>query len=88
MRIDLLMNKLCLVKSRSIAKNACDHHLVLINGHPVKASHIVKENDLLQYTIYGYTTKLKITKIPTSNVSKKNAADYYEVISRQKLDEE
>ena len=86
MRVDQLMNKLCLVKSRSIAKNACDHQLVLINEHPVKASTLVHEGDVLQYSIYGYTTVLKIVKIPTGNVSKKNAAEYYEIISREQLE--
>ncbi|MBW6515696.1 MAG: RNA-binding protein [Candidatus Cloacimonetes bacterium] len=86
MRIDQLMNKLCLVKSRSVAKKACDHQLVLINGEPVKASSTVHENDTLQYSIYGYLTVIKIIKIPLGNVSKKNATEYYEVISREKLE--
>jgi ribosome-associated heat shock protein Hsp15 len=80
------MNKLCLVKSRSIAKNACDHQLVLINEHPVKASSTVLDGDVLQYSIYGYTTVVRIVKIPTGNVSKKNAAEYYEIISRKQLE--
>ncbi len=86
MRIDLLMNRLCLVKSRSIAKNACDRDLVLINDKPVKASTEVREGDLIQYSVYGYDTIIRILKIPTGNVSKKNASTYYEVISREKLD--
>ncbi|HPV14900.1 MAG TPA: S4 domain-containing protein, partial [Candidatus Cloacimonadota bacterium] len=42
MRIDLLLNKLCLTKTRSIAKTACDKGLVKLNGKPAKASAIVK----------------------------------------------
>ncbi|MDX9869750.1 MAG: S4 domain-containing protein, partial [Candidatus Cloacimonadales bacterium] len=38
MRIDLIMNKLCLVKTRSIAKKACDNNAVRVNGKIAKAS--------------------------------------------------
>ena len=86
MRIDILLNKLCLVKSRNIAKKACDHNLVFINNHPAKASSEVKDDDLLEYSIYGYKTKLKLTKIPQGNVSKKNSAEYFELISREKIE--
>jgi ribosomal 50S subunit-recycling heat shock protein len=86
MRVDLLMNKLCLVKSRNIAKNACDRHLVLINGVPVKASNTVNEGDIIAYSIYGYQTTIKLLKVPAGNVAKKSAGDYYEIISRDKLE--
>ncbi len=86
MRIDLLINKLCLVKSRNVAKNACDRRLVLINGEAVKASASVKEGDLIQFSIYGYQTTIKLLKIPKGNVAKKNAADYYDIISLKKLE--
>ncbi|MFA5498423.1 MAG: S4 domain-containing protein [Candidatus Cloacimonadia bacterium] len=85
MRIDQLLNKLCLVKSRSIAKNACDQGLVKINDKVAKGSAEVKENDLIEYSIYGYQTKIRITSIPQGNVAKRNAAEYYELISRDKL---
>jgi len=86
MRIDQLMNRLCLVKSRNIAKNACDRELVLINDKPVKASTEVHEGDIIRYSVYGYDTVLRIVKIPKGNVSKKSAGEYYEVLVREKLD--
>lgn len=85
MRIDLLMNKLCLVKTRSIAKKACDKGLVLLNGKQAKASATVSAGDELQYEIYGYRTTLKITQIPAGNVSKASAPQYYEMLGREQL---
>ena len=85
MRVDLLMNKLCLVKTRSIAKKACDKGLVQLNGHAAKASATVQVGDALEYEIYGYRTSLKITEIPTGNVSKATAMNYYQLESREKL---
>ena len=49
MRVDQLLNKLCLVKTRSIAKRACDSNLVKINGKNAKSSSKVSENDVLEY---------------------------------------
>lgn len=85
MRVDILLNKLCLVKTRSIAKKACDLQLVKINGKLAKASSEVKADDLVNYELSGYKTEIKIIEIPRGNVSKKNAAQFYELICREKL---
>jgi ribosome-associated heat shock protein Hsp15 len=85
MRIDLLMNKLCLVKTRSIAKKACDNNAIRVNDKIAKASIEIKDNDIIDYDLFGYKTKLKIVKIPDGNVSKKDAPEYYEIIFREKV---
>jgi len=86
MRIDLLLNKLCIVKSRNIAKNACDKKAVRVNGNIAKASLEINPNDHIEYGLFGYFTTIKIIKIPESNVAKKDVLDYYQIISRIKLD--
>jgi len=86
MRIDQLLNKLCLVKTRSIAKKACDSNLVKINGKLAKSSSKVMENDLIEFTIYGNYFELKITQIPTGNVAKARAAEYYSLLEKHKID--
>ena len=53
MRVDQLLNKLCLTKTRSIAKTACDKGLVSINGKTAKASAEVKDGDLVNFRLYG-----------------------------------
>lgn len=87
MRIDMLLNKLCLIKTRTIAKTACDKGLVLINQKPAKASNEIKVNDVISFTLSGYTTILKINRIPEGNVSKKDAPLFYEIIERTMLPE-
>jgi ribosome-associated heat shock protein Hsp15 len=86
MRIDQLLNKLCLVKTRSVAKKACDKNLVKLNGKAAKASANVIAGDEIEYSLYGYKNVLKILEIPTGNVSKNNAAKYYQFMEREKLD--
>lgn len=86
MRIDKLLNKLCLVKTRTIAKKACDKNLVKLNGKIVKASSIVNNEDVIEYKLFGYSTQLKIINIPKGNVSKAKAPEFYEILKNEKMD--
>ena len=83
MRIDVLMNKLCLVKTRSIAKNACDKNAIIVNDKIAKASLEIKNGDVIIINMFGYKTTIKITNIPTGNVAKKDVMSFYEMISRE-----
>ncbi|MEF3694095.1 MAG: S4 domain-containing protein [Candidatus Cloacimonadota bacterium] len=85
MRIDQLLNKLCLTKTRSIAKNASDKTLLTINGKAAKASSEVKAGDMIGMKLYGFDHQIKILEIPTGNVAKTNATQYYEIISKTPL---
>ncbi len=85
MRIDQLLNKLCLIKTRSIAKKACDKKLVKINDKIAKSSSKVFQDDVVEYQIYGYLTKIRILEIPKGNVSKINATKFYEIMERNEL---
>ncbi len=86
MRVDKLLSKLCLVKTRSIAKNACDKKLVMINGKTAKASAMIVDNDIIEYELYGYYNKIKVIEVPKGNVSKVKAPEYYEILERDKLE--
>jgi ribosomal 50S subunit-recycling heat shock protein len=85
MRIDLLLNKLCLTKTRSIAKNACDKNLVTINGKLAKASSEVHVEDQIGLKLYGFDHSIRILEIPTGNVSKTNATQYYQLLDKTPL---
>jgi len=85
MRLDLLLNKLCLTKTRSIAKNACDKGLLLVNGKQAKASMEIKAGDLIHMKLYGFAWEFLISEIPTGNVAKKDAGQYYELLQREAL---
>lgn len=85
MRIDLLLNKLCLTKTRTIAKTACDKGLVSINGKTAKASSEIREGDLVRFKLYGFDHEIRVDKVPSGNVAKKDATEYYTLISRKEL---
>jgi len=86
MRIDLLLNKLCIVKTRSVAKNACDKNAILLNNKIAKASNEVRVGDTIECNMFGYKTTIKMIKIPEGNVAKKDVMDYYELILREKCE--
>lgn len=86
MRIDQFINKICIVKTRSIANKACGKGLVKINDQVAKASAIVKPDDIIAVELNGYKTVIKVTQIPQGNVSKKSALDYYELLEREALE--
>ncbi len=85
MRIDLLLSKLCLTKTRSIAKTACDKGLVSINGKKAKASAEVKEGDLISLSLYGFQHEIRLDIIPAGNVAKKDATNFYTLLSKTPL---
>jgi ribosomal 50S subunit-recycling heat shock protein len=86
MRIDLLLSKLCLTKTRSIAKNACDKNLVRVNDKTIKASHEVKARDFISFDLYGFKHNIQLIEIPIGNVAKKDAGDYYTLLDKTKLE--
>ncbi len=81
MRVDQLLNKLCLVKSRSIAKKACDHGLVIINDEIAKASSAVSAGDVISYELQGRKVSFRLEKLPKGNVAKKDCPQYYTIIT-------
>ncbi len=86
MRIDLLLNRFCLTKTRSIAKNACDKNLVQINGKTAKASHEAKAGDLIRLDLYGFRHLIEVTEIPAGNVAKKDASNFYKLLEKTPLE--
>ncbi len=85
MRIDMFLNKMCLTKTRSIAKNACDKNLVTINGKTAKASAEVHVGDEIIFKLYGFAHTIKVEAIPAGNVAKKDASSYYTMLNRSEL---
>ncbi|MCF7919035.1 MAG: RNA-binding protein [Candidatus Cloacimonetes bacterium] len=83
MRVDQLLNKLCLFKTRSMAKKACDLDLVSINGKVSKASAEVRDADEIRYTVYNWQYTVRIVKVPEGNVSKATAGEYYELLKKK-----
>jgi ribosomal 50S subunit-recycling heat shock protein len=86
MRLDKYLKVSRIIKRRTVAKEACDAGRVSVNGRAAKAGYEVAAGDEL--TIRFGTSVLKLAVKDTSdNVRKEDAADMYEIISRERVTE-
>ena len=72
MRIDKFLKVSRIIKRRTVAKDASDAGVVVINGKEAKPSTNVKEGDILEITFGEKKLKIKVLNIKDS--TKKAAA--------------
>lgn len=80
MRLDKYLKVSRIIKRRTVANDACDGSLVLVNGRPAKASYEVKENDIIEITFGAKTLRVRVARISEST-KKEDAPAMYEVLS-------
>ena len=76
MRLDKYLKVSRLIKSRTIANEACDAGRVSVNGKTAKASTEVKTGDVVEIVFGEKTVKVEITAI-MDTTKKENAAEMY-----------
>ncbi|TET66986.1 MAG: RNA-binding S4 domain-containing protein [Candidatus Zixiibacteriota bacterium] len=83
LRLDLFLSKSRLLKSRSVAKQACQGGRVSVGEQSAKASKEVSEGDLLTLSFLNRTVEVEIVKLPWKNMKKSEAANTYRILSEQ-----
>ena len=78
-RIDKFLKVSRIIKRRTVAKDASDAGVVVINGKEAKPSTNVKEGDILEITFGEKKLKIKVLNIKDST-KKEDAGEMYEVI--------
>jgi len=79
MRIDKFLKVSRIIKRRTVAKDASDAGIILINGREAKPSTKVKEGDILEITFGERKLKVRVLTIKDST-RKDDAVEMYEVI--------
>lgn len=79
MRLDKYLKVSRIIKRRTVAKNASEAGVVLINGKEGKASSKVQEGDILEITFGEKVLKIKVVSL-TESIKKEEAQNMYEVI--------
>lgn len=79
MRLDKFLKVSRIIKRRTVANDACDTAHVEVNGKVAKASHDVKEGDIIAVTYGERTLRFKVTDI-REHSAKADASSMYEVI--------
>jgi ribosomal 50S subunit-recycling heat shock protein len=83
LRLDLWLKRVCLLKSRSLGKRGCQSGDILLNGEAVKESHGLRSGEILQMNFPSRRLEIEVLTIPTGNVTKKDAPDYYRVLDEE-----
>ncbi|HET7273874.1 MAG TPA: S4 domain-containing protein, partial [Longimicrobiaceae bacterium] len=85
LRIDVLLHRLCLTRSRSEAKHACQAGAVAVRGDPVAASHNVDVGDLITIRFAKHIMELELLELPGKSTSRKAARDMYRIVREEPL---
>lgn len=89
MRLDLFLKTSRLIVRRSLAQDFCDAGMIKVNGAVAKSSKEIKPNDEIIIARRSRITKIKVVEVPEKKqVSKTDAANLYEIISEEVLEEE
>jgi ribosomal 50S subunit-recycling heat shock protein len=89
MRLDLFLKTSRLVLRRSLAQKFCDANLVKVNGSAAKSSKEVKAGDEIEIKRGNRLLKVRVAEVPAKKqVSRADAANLYEILSEEILDEE
>ena len=79
MRLDKYLKVTRLIKRRTIANEACDAGRVFVNGKIARASHAVKEDDIIEIHLGQKPLKVKVLKV-AEHATKETAGEHYIVI--------
>jgi ribosomal 50S subunit-recycling heat shock protein len=76
-RLDVFLHAVCLLKSRTMAKEACDRGRVTVNGAAAKGSHTVHAGERIRVDLGTRVLDLEVTAVPPGRTSRKDAPAYY-----------
>lgn len=89
MRLDLFLKASRLILRRAAAREFCDAGLVKVNNLKAKSSREIKINDEIEIKRRSRLLKVRVIDIPKSKqISRADAANLYEIISEDILEEE
>jgi len=88
LRVDVLLHRLCLTKSRSEAKAACEAGAVSLDGRRARPSDSVSAGRRITVRYPSRLLELELLELPGKSVSKKAARDLYRVLQDDKFRDE
>ena len=86
--MDVLLHRLCLTKSRSEAKAACEAGAVTVDGRRARPSDTVLAGRRIAVRYPSQLLEVELLELPGKSVSKKAARDLYRVVKDEKVRDE
>ncbi len=87
LRIDVLLHRLCLTRSRNEAKSACDAGAVSLNGKKARAADAVLPGARVEVRWPARTLEMELLELPGKSVSRKAAKELYRVLREERTEE-
>lgn len=89
MRLDLVLHRLCLFKTRTQAGSACNEARVRVNGEIAKPARTVRAGDRIAYRDSGqrFEREIEVLELPDRQVSKTRARELYRVLGERELEQ-
>ena len=84
LRVDVALHRLCLTKSRSEAKAACEAGAVLLDGKKARPSDAVAPGKRVTVRYPSRTLEVELLELPGKGVSKQKAKELYRVLREEK----
>lgn len=84
MRLDVYLKAVCILRSRSLAKEACTRGKITVNDEPGKASRTTQPGDRIRLVLGPRILEIEVVDIPSGQVSKKAAGDFFRVLVDQR----
>ena len=84
LRVDVLLHRLCLTKSRSEAKAACEAGAVTLDGKPARPADAVPPGRRIEIRYPSRTLEVELLQTPPKGTSKKAARDLYRVLREER----
>ena len=86
MRIDLLLKALCLAKTRSRARAACQSGCVTLNGKQAKPAAEARAGDVVEIRYPGRILAVELLEVPIAQAARRDGGRYYRVLREHRLD--
>ena len=86
LRVDVLLHRLCLTRSRSEAKAACEAGAVLLDGRKARPSDTAMAGRHIEIRYPSRTLEVELLAAPGKNVSKQAARELYRVIRDERIE--
>jgi len=80
MRLDKWLKVSRLIKRRTVAQMACDHHRVFVNDRVAKSATELKEGDLVHLELGSKAITVRVVSVPQGNVSIQQAGSLYDIV--------
>ncbi len=88
LRLDVLLHRLCLTRSRSESKAACEAGAVTVGAVPAKASQLIAPGQRIAIRFPTRILEIELLDLPGKSVSKRAARDLYRVLRDERRERE